>query len=76
MKCPCENCIVLPMCKHKNYHSINHECKDVKRFLYLGSTYNISIHKINVKIFEKTLKPTAWRLGKETQLGFDLLEKR
>jgi len=69
MKCPCENCLVMPLCRHKFYDELK-ECKHVRKYLYLGNFQKLNYHKVNIIYLEQILKPTTWSVGKETVAGF------
>lgn len=64
---PCKNCILIPICRHKPYHSMVGECAPVYKYLRLteDEIVNNEMHDnqseriLNV---EKLLTPTRWRL--------------
>lgn len=77
MKCPCEECLKLAMCKHKKYHQIVSSCNDIDMYLSLNPEY----HNKRVLIFEKTLKSTVWKLTKYkhimrfSKIGYRIVSK-
>ena len=72
MKCPCEECISLVMCKFRDYRLIINRCSTISDYLFIDRVNGkeIKTHRIRVKIFEKLLKPKLWKLGEPTKTGF------
>jgi hypothetical protein len=64
MKCPCEECLKVAVCRHKDYDRIIHSCIDLKEYV-LGDRKD---HRKRVKVFCSILNPVNWKLGKE-QVG-------
>lgn len=67
MDCPCENCICVPVCKHKRYFHLT-KCEILQDFIddqLLNATHvddiNNAVHR---KVIHNTLKPTAWVVDK------------
>lgn len=56
MKCPCENCICLPVCRHKKYYSLFIDCSLIKKYI---PNHN-SVLKKNKDKLEEIMKPTYW----------------
>jgi hypothetical protein len=60
IKCPCKNCVCVPVCKHKGYFKLM-SCRfliDYVDLYYRGIHYDCS-HRVEIK---KILKPTNWDL--------------
>ena len=59
MICPCENCICISVCRHKQYMLLFQNCTILKEF---ESRHNIIEHRAQEKIIllEKVLQPTRW----------------
>jgi len=34
MNCPCEECLLIPLCKHKKYQQLFKECEDVYGYVF------------------------------------------
>jgi len=67
--CPCEDCLVMVLCRVKSYERTINECHKICEYLSINTgsdgrrVDNISKHYDNIPIFEKTLNPTKWRVG-------------
>ena len=59
MKCPCENCLCVPMCQIKKYH-IMAECSLIKTYLFYNACSANSRPPKRVLEIEKFLQPTYW----------------
>ncbi len=58
MKCPCKDCICVPMCKHKNYFNLLGECEIISAYCFLFEQHS----DINTtKEIFKVLNPTWWK---------------
>ena len=58
-KCPCENCPVIPICRHKNYNRLHRECSILMK--YQPHYHDVFNRKQNrVARLHNTLKPTMW----------------
>lgn len=59
MKCPCENCICMPICKNKNFNKLFEDCYLLEEFI--PNYDNMRLREID-KMDElvKTLNPTGW----------------
>lgn len=73
MKCPCYNCICVPICRHKEYNTLFQDCTIVCRFMIdinsnpsFGSKFGIRHHKSKRRdIIQALLKPTQWNIDKD-----------
>lgn len=66
-KCPCTDCICLPMCRYKGFNELVDDCKIVLGFLYHHSVRtdgnrHRNFSKSIVEI-EKQLKPNRWYIN-------------
>jgi len=59
MKCPCVDCICLPICRHKYVGRLFHECKLVDDYIPPWSTKD-KMDLNRVFILEDILKPDMW----------------
>ena len=62
MRCPCVNCICVPVCRHKRY-SILIRCDLIQEYMawMLVKHVDHNIHgAMHRKIIYRVLKPTAW----------------
>jgi len=50
-KCPCKECIILAMCRHKSYRTLVIECSLLEKFLY-GKKGNYFHGVINERYLE------------------------
>ena len=63
MKCPCENCITLAICRHRDYHDMLSHCKLVDNLLYLrgeGIAKRTKDFNHMIIMMRDILKPTDW----------------
>ena len=65
-KCPCKDCICVPVCKHKVYNILLSGCHLIKKKLYFKGPLSDKIRRrrftkavVNV---EKYLKPVLWHV--------------
>ncbi len=79
MKCPCEECLTKAVCRHKGYHTLIYMCEPLAKFLNLreGREDGEAIeqakkHKENLFKFQEVIKPTGWRVGKQTRWGYQI----
>ena len=78
---PCKDCLVLPVCRLKQYSVMLRECDPLLNLLYKGTTSSPTLrdHKVfNKEIFnlEKILKPTMWRTTRDKAGYVHLMGKR
>lgn len=58
-KCPCEECLIIPICRHKYYVSLFRQCSILTEYersytSVLGWDFN------RILAIENALKPTKW----------------
>ena len=68
--CPCEGCITYAVCRHKRYYDLLNDCSIVKEYLKFK---DYTVHKKRCIDLLIALKPTEWALGKEDNIGFDII---
>ena len=66
MKSPCEECLMIPICRHKMYTPLMEECSTLATKLYKHKMPDIRyrrriFYEIMPEIYS-TLKPTKWRI--------------
>lgn len=63
-KCPCEECICVPICRHKDYRPLFGQCELLKAYEPEHVNFNRSVER--TMSIEKNLRPTKWiyRRGK------------
>lgn len=65
-KCPCKDCICVPVCKHKVYNKLVSGCQIIKEELYFRGPVSDKIRRKRftkaVVDVEKYLKPVSWRV--------------
>lgn len=59
MKCPCEECICMGVCKHKPYFQLFQDCILLRTY---EPAYNVSRKRdvTRIEAICKTLKPREW----------------
>ena len=62
MKCPCEECITLSVCRHKPLNALLADCKIVRDLLYYndGTGTRTRVFSKTLVEMKNTLKPYAW----------------
>jgi len=59
MKCPCENCICISVCRHKEYIELFQDCKIINDFeLFYDEVEKRASEKI--QLLENILQPSEW----------------
>ncbi len=70
LPCPCDNCLIVPICKYKSWKSLVRECdivegyffKKGKRNKWVLSEKSIKSHIERVQI---CMRPTRWKTADE-----------
>ncbi len=65
MKCPCKDCLMIPVCRHK-YLNLLLECEPIKDHL-MKYTYSSTPTQRRTRLREEVigiLKPTQWNIDK------------
>jgi len=62
MKCPCEECISLAICRHKHIHIMFKECSIVRKY---DPKHDLVKLRTVDKLFllQKVMNPTIWEFG-------------
>ena len=71
-KCPCINCICIPLCRHKRYIKLFDDCSLWKDFVGHKTDSDpekIKIHRVRFIEFIQVLKPTRWYIRKTSKEG-------
>ncbi len=80
IKCPCEKCITLAVCRLKQYHGrtgILSICDKICNYLYVEIKKNTHLHKKRIRMLCKIMKPVHWELGEELTggIGYNIIKK-
>ena len=62
-KCPCEECILLAICRYKSYRLLVNGCSLLSSLLYKGSPIDLLRYEDFMQIIqnvEKILEPIEW----------------
>ena len=70
MKCPCDNCICVPICRHKWFDDLTQECSLIHDCL---SDEDVDTRKSNTLLCEESLDPTRWYVGSELEHDHDIV---
>jgi hypothetical protein len=65
MKCPCEGCICIPICKHKNYLKLFGDCIYLRIYEPFYGQLEKRDYK-RMKQIQTNIKPTQWYLFERT----------
>ena len=57
MKCPCINCICVPVCRHKTFDNLYDDCILLEDYSYDNDLLTPPIYRIEIN---SILKPTTW----------------
>ena len=72
MKCPCKNCICVPMCRHKSYFDLL-ECPLLFPMYHNDSMSSMNLldapHMEQKRVLIKYLKPTLWNIDQKGWIG-------
>ena len=60
LKCPCEECLKLAICRFRQYDETLNRCSDLKQYVL-----DKKDHRLRVKEFERVIRPVNWKLGAE-----------
>jgi hypothetical protein len=63
MKCPCEECLKMAICRLNSYGTLIKRCPDLRAYLLIGRNMGY-MHLERACIFEKALKPSGWEFDK------------
>ena len=72
MNCPCEVCLIKPLCKNKHYRTLHNTCKTIEHYLRF---HHYTLHKKRVKELERVLKSHVWKLGIDTSNGYHITKR-
>jgi hypothetical protein len=61
IKCPCEDCLCVPICRHKNYTSLFYDCSLIDDYTR-EKPFKAKMSSPRVKILEDILKPSKWSI--------------
>ena len=67
-ECPCVECILVAICRHKSYDNLVKQCSILKPYVFEAKGEE---HKKSCRELVKTIKPTKWILGEERKNGYD-----
>jgi len=72
MKCPCEECISLAICRHKPYTKLFRDCVLLQRYdPKYRSTFKRSVAKH--LLIQNILKPTVWKYERQKSARYYVL---
>jgi hypothetical protein len=77
--CPCEECLVRPLCRNKTYANLYTTCNIISDYLYIDTipTKKVTkLHRNRAKRLEKVLRPISWSLGRLSDNGYLINDKR
>ena len=60
-KCPCEDCICLAICRHKEYLKLFHDCELLRTENNFDRIY--TKRKVRLPTIQNVLNPTRWKVG-------------
>jgi hypothetical protein len=74
MNIPCNNCLLIPICRNKYYTKLNLECSILHEFLYFKSDSHIrerrpSFIQRAVKL-STTMNPSKWRIMNKSDMVY------
>ena len=63
-KCPCEECICIPVCRHQTVRELIDKCVKINYYLYYHGKLKQPRQDYDNRIIvvEYVLKPTEWRV--------------
>ena len=57
---PCEDCLLIPICRHKSFPTLLIECQILKEFDDKHMERDQQDYFISITAIEEALTPTAW----------------
>ena len=61
MNCPCEDCLCVPICRHKGYFKLMNDCSLINK-------YTSSYDNKHLRVADKILQSTQWRINKKNNV--------
>ena len=65
LKCPCENCMCIPICRNKQYMNLFKDCSLLREFLpnyEIANFFSFTEEgRKRIKLIIHILKPTTWK---------------
>lgn len=71
-KIPCKECLIISLCRHKNYKKLVKECSKLNCYLqpeYEYSDILCNLHRKRCKELYRVMKPSSWKLGEKIIYG-------
>jgi len=80
IKCPCEDCICIAVCRNKRYIDLIYTCSYWKKYVNFDGVLTdpkmMKEHRKKFLEFEKILKPKRWSTGqRDDAVGFKINNK-
>ena len=68
---PCDNCLVIPICRNKYFIDMKTDCSLVEQFLFEGVIHSRRRRDFSERIAKvyKSVKPLYWEVGKTNPLN-------
>lgn len=58
---PCQDCLIIPVCRHKKLHNLISDCSFVRNLFY--DNWNHTKFWEDITYVENILKPTQWSIS-------------
>jgi hypothetical protein len=65
MKIPCEECPLIPICRHKTIGQLFGKCQPVQTFMMESNVISKTARLKHRTSLVRTLRPTKWKLNKK-----------
>jgi len=66
-KCPCEECICVPICRNKSFQGIIDDCSLLLDYRNDYTVINDEYYYISIMEMERILKPSRWSYRQDAQ---------
>ena len=63
IKCPCEDCLCVPICKHKDYSDLFYKCSLIDDYTR-EKPFKAKMSSSRLKIVVDILQPSKWNIYK------------
>jgi hypothetical protein len=65
MSVPCENCLLIPVCRNKYFIDMKNDCSIIEQYLFCGMVYNRRRKDFDNRIakIKKIVSPRFWDCG-------------
>jgi hypothetical protein len=75
-RCPCKDCICIPICRNKDYVDLFNDCYLLDKYTSSKSKYVVLRDEKKIYKIQDILKPNAWLFRKSGKSGHPMVFKK